>query len=424
MKLLTAFTIFFIQAACQKLPVGLDVRTKDQTTNSIEKVVFEGRFNNLVTSHPEKLEDRNLYVVELSTFEDFHSELADVSQVFFYQEMDFAVVEPKDGKLKDLAEMVHAKNQACGTLVALDGNSAFFDPLTVAKSPLSDVGDARSEVKELIDQVDPLNIKVTISALEKMGTRFHSSPSGIAVSDYLAKKYQKLIPESRDDVTISLSKLSRSPQANVVVRIEGTDASEEVVILGSHIDSIAQRNQKRAPGADDDASGTDINLEIFRLLMANNIKPKRSIEIHGYAAEEVGLLGSSALAASYQRKKIDVISMVQFDLALYTRGGSLDYMYFVSNGTSEDLTSSLTQLVKSYLPAQPVLAKLTAGTSDYRSWARKGYHAAMPTENPKDFNRKIHTQNDRLENLDKNAIQYAGLNAKLGLAYLMHYAVK
>ena len=64
------------------------------------------------------------------------------------------------------------------------------------------------------------------------------------------------------------------------------------------------------------------------------------------------------------------------------------------------------------------------GDNWFETIKRAGTDHPSTHENPKDFNRKIHTQNDRLENLDKNAIQYAGLNAKLGLAYLMHYAVK
>ena len=36
--------------------------------------------------------------------------------------------------------------------------------------------------------------------------------------------------------------------------------------------------------------------------MEEGIKPKRTIEFHGYAAEEVGLVGSSGIAADYGTK--------------------------------------------------------------------------------------------------------------------------
>jgi Zn-dependent M28 family amino/carboxypeptidase len=46
------------------------------------------------------------------------------------------------------------------------------------------------------------------------------------------------------------------------------------------------------PGADDNASGTAILLEIARALSTTGIRPKRSILLLSFAGEEQGLLGS------------------------------------------------------------------------------------------------------------------------------------
>jgi leucyl aminopeptidase len=426
MKLLLASAALLLSnVSLAELPAGLKITPKNAAfiTEDSSKVVYEGRRSNLSLDNLSSLTEENLYVVSLNTFEDIKSELEDVSKVYLYEEMDFALVEPKQGKLQSLAELIHSKNQACGSLVGIDESSEVLSLAPQSVTPIIDVKSKQSIVEQAIGSVSSQKIKAIISGMESMGTRYHSSKTGKEVPNYLAEKYRNLIPSNRKDVSIELVDVRRSPQKNIVVRIEGSERPEEVVVLGSHIDSIAGRSETAtAPGADDDASGTAINMEIFRVLMEKNIKPKRTIEIHGYAAEEVGLVGSMSLASSYKKENVNVVSMVQFDLALYTRSGKLDKMYFVSNGTNKELNKGLVNLVKSYLPAEPVEARLTAGTSDHKSWMSKGYAAAMPTENPRDYNRKIHTKSDRLDTLHENAIKYAELNAKLGVSYVLHYA--
>ena len=52
-----------------------------------------------------------------------------------------------------------------------------------------------------------------------------------------------------------------------------------------------------ALGADDDCSGTVSILEPIRILSKSGYTPKSGpVELHWYAAKEVGLLGSQALA--------------------------------------------------------------------------------------------------------------------------------
>ena len=72
-------------------------------------------------------------------------------------------------------------------------------------------------------------------------------------------------------------------------------------MVGAHLDSTSMSPTKKAPGADDDASGTACVLEIARILLQSsndvdlgmkNIRvPKRSIQLMLFAAEEIGLRG-------------------------------------------------------------------------------------------------------------------------------------
>jgi hypothetical protein len=76
---------------------------------------------------------------------------------------------------------------------------------------------------------------------------------------------------------------------NVVAEIPGTEKADEVVMLGGHLDSWHS-----ATGATDNAIGCAVMMEAVRLLQAIGAKPRRTIRIALWSAEEQGLLGSKA----------------------------------------------------------------------------------------------------------------------------------
>ena len=49
----------------------------------------------------------------------------------------------------------------------------------------------------------------------------------------------------------------------------------------------------------------------LRVLSASGFRPKKTLEFHWYSAEEVGLLGSQAIAQSYKKSNKQVTAMLQ-----------------------------------------------------------------------------------------------------------------
>lgn len=74
----------------------------------------------------------------------------------------------------------------------------------------------------------------------------------------------------------------------------------------------------RAPGADDDGSGTVTILEVLREFLGSKSlvegKAKNTVELHWYAGEEGGLLGSQAIFSVYEKTGRDVKAMLQQDM--------------------------------------------------------------------------------------------------------------
>ena len=76
---------------------------------------------------------------------------------------------------------------------------------------------------------------------------------------------------------------------NVVGEIPGTTKKDELVMVGAHLDSW-----QGGTGATDNAAGCSVAMEAVRILMAQGLKPKRTVRIALWGGEEEGLLGSRA----------------------------------------------------------------------------------------------------------------------------------
>ncbi len=91
---------------------------------------------------------------------------------------------------------------------------------------------------------------------------------------------------------------------NVVAEIPGTDKAGEVVMLGGHLDSWHS-----ATGATDNATGVSVMMEAARVLQAAGLKPRRTVRVALWSAEEQGLLGSKAYVqehfGTYEQPKPD-----------------------------------------------------------------------------------------------------------------------
>lgn len=76
---------------------------------------------------------------------------------------------------------------------------------------------------------------------------------------------------------------------SVVATLRGTEFPDEYIVLGGHFDCFSG-----ATGAVDDGSGFAPMAEAMRLIAAAGGRPKRSIVVVLFAAEEQGLIGSQA----------------------------------------------------------------------------------------------------------------------------------
>ncbi|CAO3627640.1 unnamed protein product [Cunninghamella blakesleeana] len=257
----------------------------------------------------------------------------------------------------------------------------------------------QSEVKPVIDKLDTSVMKTNLEGFIKFNNRYYKSTTGAESSKWLL---QQVTAAANGASNVSVKAFThRWSQSSVIARFEGSDSSlsNQVVIVGAHQDSINQNNPTsgRAPGADDDGSGSITILETFRSLVQNNFKPERPVEFHWYSAEEAGLLGSQDIASAYQSKNIEVVGMLQNDMTGYI-GENGEVVGVVTDYVDSQLTDFIRKLVKTYLSIPSKDTKCGYACSDHGSWTKAGYPSAFAIESLfDDSNQYIHSEEDTIE---------------------------
>lgn len=164
---------------------------------------------------------------------------------------------------------------------------------------------------------------------------------------------------------------------NVVAELRGTDEPNKIVVLGAHLDDRAANVNdpaQRAPGANDDGSGSSMLLEVARVLRSLNATFRYTLRIIAFCGEEQGLVGSRAYAAQIADEGEDVVAMLQGDMIAY-QAGTQPELSFVSRYTDATLTGIVTNITATYVPTLR-LSTTTACCSDHQSFIENGYASA------------------------------------------------
>jgi hypothetical protein len=178
---------------------------------------------------------------------------------------------------------------------------------------------------------------------------------------------------------------------NIIGELPGTDLANEVVLLGGHFDT-----EPGASGATDDAAGSTVMMEAARILKAVGAKPRRTIRVALWDAEESGLLGSKA----YVRQHLaDVATM-----ALKPEHEKLSAYYNVDNGSGRirgvwmQGNEAVRPIFKQWIePLQDLgvttLAGRSVSGSDYVSFDDVGIPAFQFIQDRLEYNSRTHHSN-------------------------------
>jgi hypothetical protein len=237
--------------------------------------------------------------------------------------------------------------------------AAVAAPLAGAAAPVSAGAGGRPaadpELRAILREIDPDRIEATIRRLVAFGTRHTLSAQddpvrGIgAARDWLFAELQRYAAASDGRMTVELDSFiqpvsNRIPVptrvTNVVATLRGSVTPARMYVVTGHYDSRVtdvMDATSDAPGADDDASGVAVVLELARVLATRT--PESTIVLAAVAAEEQGLYGSDHLAQKYKDAGADIQAMFSNDI--------------VGTGTAHDGTAADPYTVRLFVEGVP-----------------------------------------------------------------------
>jgi hypothetical protein len=348
-------------------------------------------------------------------------------------------------------------------------------PLLSAATPASAATLPKSEpdanLRRLLSEIDPARIEATITRLVQFGTRHTSSSQtdpvrGIgAATTWVFQQMQAIAATSAGRMTVQRQSFAQpavppslpvaSTITNVIATLQGTASPQRYYVITGHLDSRVTDvtdSTSDAPGADDDASGVAVVLELARLFATRQFPG--TLVFATVDGEEQGLFGSGFMAAQMKKAGADVQGMFSndivgasqafdgtkpdpFSVRLFVEGvPAADSAAQISlieevGGENDGGTHQLARFVASVAPASLTGMNVRViwrrdrylRGSDHVSFQAQGYPAARITEPRENFNHEHRDVDvvggvefgDRLEFVD---FQYTARVAKVNAAAL------
>jgi hypothetical protein len=195
---------------------------------------------------------------------------------------------------------------------------------------------AVSQIEEIVAEISPARIESNIRTLVSFGTRNSlSNPDddkrGVgAARRWIKAELERCSSGTALRVAFDEHLIEGGPRVprptkfvNVVATLPGIqpESKSRVYVVSGHYDSMPSSPvdpDKDAPGANDDASGTAVSMELACVMSKYSFDA--TLVFMQVAGEEQGLLGSTAFAKAAKEKGVDIAGMITNDIVGNTKG--------------------------------------------------------------------------------------------------------
>ena len=174
---------------------------------------------------------------------------------------------------------------------------------------------------------------------------------------------------------------------NTVAELPGSDKTDEVVLIGGHIDSW-----DLGTGATDNGTGIMAVLEAARALKAVGVKPKRTIRFVLFSGEEEGLHGSRAYVKAHEKEMSKISGVLVHDMGTgRVKSIGLQGRY--------DLREIMDQVVEPFKEAVNLdeLSMRNMMGTDHLSFLPHGVPAFAVVQDEAEYRKTHHTESDTFD---------------------------
>jgi hypothetical protein len=217
------------------------------------------------------------------------------------------------------------------------------------------------------------------------------------------------------ELKVETTHLPEAPLRNVLAKIEGNDRllKDEFIVVGAHMDGLGLSPESALnPGADDNASGTAVVMEVARAMKAARARPKRTVVFALWDGEEQGLWGSIHYCQN-PAFPLDK-TMVNLNLDMVGNGdGRLHFrgIYYAPEIWEMLKTGLPSDIIKGVVPARG-----GPGGSDHTPFLAKGIPGFFIQTMGDHYGR--HDVGDKFELVDPTLLEKAGVFVRASLGVL------
>ncbi|MGJ8679203.1 M20/M25/M40 family metallo-hydrolase [Paraglaciecola sp.] len=181
---------------------------------------------------------------------------------------------------------------------------------------------------------------------------------------------------------------------NVILDLIGSEKPEEIVLIGGHLDSW-----DLGTGAVDDGAGVAITTAAAALIAKLPKRPKRTIRVVMFGAEEVGLLGAFAYAKQHKDNLFNHVVATESDF------GAQTIWQLVSN-VNPQATELMDEIAKVLSPLGIVRggADVAGGGPDIIPLVELGVPTIRLNQNGRDYFDLHHTPDDTLDKINPDEL--------------------
>jgi aminopeptidase YwaD len=159
------------------------------------------------------------------------------------------------------------------------------------------------------------------------------------------------------------------PTQNVIGYVPGRIQPDSFLLVSAHYDHLGQMgNSTYFPGANDNASGTALLLELAAYYARPENQPAYSVVFLAFGAEEAGLLGSSR----FVQHPLFPLERVRFLINLDLEGTGQDGITVVNGRLLESQFKILEQLNTQHHYVNAIAARGRAANSDHYPFSERG----------------------------------------------------
>ena len=203
---------------------------------------------------------------------------------------------------------------------------------------------------------------------------------------------------------------------NIVAEKKGATLPRRVFILGAHYDTVPG-----SPGADDNASGIAVLLEVARKIQTAYVNG--SVRFIAFSLEEYNFIGSAHYVEKLKKGEEEILGMISLEMVGFTGPKQNypapinpkyypnvgDFIAMVGNERSKELLGNICRSFKTHIPQLPLEFLIVPGKgegmeearlSDHSSFWDHGFPALMLTDTSFLRNPNYHHPSDTLETLN------------------------